>query len=66
MTPQHEEDLVFIHSNLRLLSRKTSEYSKGEIMAWGIAGDVFYSLEDIGRLEVANLSRWSRAGCWNY
>ena len=33
MTPQHEEDLVFIHSNLRLLSRKTSEYSKGEIMA---------------------------------
>ena len=29
-TPQHAEDLVYIHNNLRLLSRRTLEYLKGE------------------------------------
>ena len=56
MTSQRAEDLVFIHSNLRLLSRKTSEYSKGETKAWDIAGDAFDSFEDVGMFDVANLS----------
>ncbi|KAK1591824.1 hypothetical protein Q3G72_014238 [Acer saccharum] len=56
MTPQRAEDLVFIHSNLRLLSRKSDLYSRGESKMWGIAGDSFDSLEDVGLLEVANLS----------
>ena len=56
MTPQRAEDLVFIHTNLRLLSRRTPQYYKGENKIWDIAGDQFESLGDIGILEVANLS----------
>jgi hypothetical protein len=29
LTPTHAEDLVFIHSNLRMLSRRTEDYLKG-------------------------------------
>ena len=56
MTPKRAEDLVFIHSNLRLLSRKTPQYRQGETKLWDIAGDSFDSFEDVGMLEVANLS----------
>lgn len=49
------EDLVFIHSNLRLLSRKTPQYIQGETSMWDIGGDAFDSLEDAGMLEIANL-----------
>lgn len=56
MTPQRAEDLVFIHSNLRLLSRRSPEYLKGETKLWDIAGDAFDSFEDVGMLEIANLS----------
>ena len=48
--------MVFIHTNLHLLSRKRPEYSKGETKSWDIAGDAFDSHEDVGMLEVANLS----------
>jgi hypothetical protein len=44
MTPQRAEDLVFVHSNLILLSKNS------------IAGDNFGSLDDSRILEVANLS----------
>ncbi|GFY93828.1 hypothetical protein Acr_09g0002780 [Actinidia rufa] len=56
MTPQRAEDLVFVHSNLRLLSRRSPQYCSGETKMWDIAGDQFGSLEDVGMLEVANLS----------
>ncbi|XXG50658.1 hypothetical protein AAC387_Pa02g4622 [Persea americana] len=56
MTPKRAEDLVFIHSNLRLLSRKTPQYMQGETRMWDIAGDTHDSFEDVGVLEVANLS----------
>lgn len=56
MTPQRAEDLVFIHSNLRLLSRKTPQYQVGETKMWDIGGDTFDSFEDVGVLEVASLS----------
>lgn len=56
MIPKRAEDLVFIHSNLRLLSRKTPEYTKGQTKMWDIGGDAFDSLDDVGVLEVANLS----------
>ncbi|GFS35818.1 hypothetical protein Acr_00g0042300 [Actinidia rufa] len=56
MTPQRAEDLVFVHSNLRLLSRRSPQYCSGETKTWDIAGDQFGSLEDVGMLEVANLS----------
>ena len=38
------------------MSRKRPEYSKGETKSWDIAGDAFDSHEDVGMLEVANLS----------
>ncbi|KAG5523737.1 hypothetical protein RHGRI_030653 [Rhododendron griersonianum] len=56
MTPQRAEDLVFVHSNLRLLSRKSPQYCQGQTKMWDIAGDQFGSLDEVGMLEVANLS----------
>ncbi|KAH1118488.1 hypothetical protein GYH30_047311 [Glycine max] len=51
------EDLVFVHSNLRLLSRKEEGYKKGETRLWDINGDVHDSLDDSARiLEMADLS----------
>jgi len=55
MTPKRAEDLVFIHSNLRLLSRNSSKYKEEETKLWDIAGDDF-SLDENGILEIANLS----------
>lgn len=56
MTPVRAEDLVFIHSNLRLLSRRSPQYKQGESKMWDIAGDAFDSFEDVGTLDIANLS----------
>ncbi|TYG49802.1 hypothetical protein ES288_D10G123500v1 [Gossypium darwinii] len=55
INPQCTEDLVFVHTNLRLLSRKTLHY-KGENKMWDIRGDVFDSFEGVGILGVASLS----------
>ena len=55
MTPKRAEDLVFIHSNLRLLSRNSSKYREEETKLWDIGGDDF-SLEDSGILQIASLS----------
>jgi hypothetical protein len=56
MLPTRAEDLVFVHSNLRLLSRNSLQYNQEETKMWDIAGDEFGSLEDCGILEVAKLS----------
>ncbi|KAL6541851.1 hypothetical protein OROGR_011337 [Orobanche gracilis] len=56
MTPKRAEDLVFVHSNLQLLSRRTPEYFKGETKLWDIGGDSFDTFEDVGDLEIAQLS----------
>lgn len=56
ITPKRAEDLVFIHSNLRLLSRRSPQYMQGPSKMWDIAGDAFDSFEDVGELEVAQLS----------
>ncbi|KAI5351851.1 hypothetical protein L3X38_004742 [Prunus dulcis] len=58
ITPERAEDLVFVHSNLRLLSRKRPEYKEGEIHMWDVGSDAFDSmdLENAGVLEIANLS----------
>ena len=39
ITPKCAEDLVFIHSNLRLLSRRRPEYTTRESKKWDIGGD---------------------------
>ncbi|GFY82759.1 hypothetical protein Acr_02g0009990 [Actinidia rufa] len=56
MTTKRAEDLIFIHSKLRLLSRRTPQYAQGDNKMWDIAGDNFDSLDDVGVLEIANLS----------
>ncbi|GKA51407.1 putative hAT dimerization domain, ribonuclease H-like domain protein [Tanacetum coccineum] len=50
------EDLVFIHNNLRLLSRSTDKYNEEKTMMWDVGGDDFGTLEDTGFLEFASLS----------
>ncbi|KAG5528874.1 hypothetical protein RHGRI_029512 [Rhododendron griersonianum] len=42
--------------NLRLLSRRSPQYCQGQTKMWDIAGDQFGSLDEVGMLEVANLS----------
>lgn len=56
LTPKRAEDLVFIHNNLRLLSRSTSQYHDEKSKMWDVGADEFGSMEDTGILEVANLS----------
>ena len=54
--PQRAEDLVFVHNNLRLLSRKSDQYMKGETRLWDVRGDLFDPLDGAEELEIANLS----------
>ncbi|XP_020267247.1 uncharacterized protein LOC109842776 [Asparagus officinalis] len=56
MTPERAEDLVYVHSNLRLLSRSSQEYKEGESKLWDIGGDAFDSFQGAGILDVATLS----------
>ena len=39
MAPARTEDLVYVHSNLRLLSRRNVEYVNTATKMWDIAGD---------------------------
>ncbi|KAL1126729.1 hypothetical protein V6Z11_A13G130800, partial [Gossypium hirsutum] len=54
INPQRAENLIFVHTKLRLLSRNTFHY-KGKNKMWKIGGDVFDSFEGAGVLEVASL-----------
>ncbi|KAK7316614.1 hypothetical protein RJT34_00206 [Clitoria ternatea] len=57
MDPKRAEDLVYVHSNLRLLSRKDDTYAKGETKLWDISGDMHAPLDDgAGFLELAEMS----------
>jgi hAT family C-terminal dimerisation region len=55
MTSKHAEDLVFVHSNLRLLSRKSPEYFTGETKFWDVA-DAHEPFDGAEQLVVATLS----------
>ena len=59
MAPARAEDLVYVHSNLQLLSRRHEEYVNVATKMWDIAGD-FWNESDIhggvGILENATLS----------
>ncbi|GAB4826523.1 hypothetical protein Ancab_039985 [Ancistrocladus abbreviatus] len=56
ITPQRVEDLVFVHTNLRLLARRSPSYMEGDDKLWDIAGDSSDPMDDVGLLEFANLS----------
>ncbi|MCL7023250.1 hypothetical protein MKW94_023325 [Papaver nudicaule] len=49
------EDVVYVHSNLRLMSRRTEDYSKGATKFWDIVGEDS-DLEGQPELDLANLS----------
>jgi len=50
------EDQVFVHSNLRFLSRNSLQYHQEEIKIWDIAQDEFGWLDKNEILKVVNLS----------
>ena len=56
MAPHRAQDLVFVHSNVRLLSRNTPQYHQEETKMQDIAGDDFGPLDDCSILEIASLS----------
>ena len=58
LTPQRAEDLDFVHNNLRLLSRRSSNYNEGKSKTWDVGEDGFESMdiENVGLLEITDLS----------
>ncbi|GJW42894.1 hAT dimerization domain, ribonuclease H-like domain protein [Tanacetum coccineum] len=52
LTTSRAQDLVYIHNNLRLLSRNPND----DVKMWDVGGDAFDSMEDVGFLEFADLS----------
>ena len=58
LKPQRVEDLVFVHNNLRFLSRRSPNYNEGESKMWDVEGDGFDSMDikNVGLLKIADLS----------
>jgi hypothetical protein len=56
LTPPCAEDLVFVHSNMRLLSRKFEDYKKGPTQMWDVGADNHETFTGAGILEHADLS----------
>lgn len=56
LNPKRAEDLVFVHTNIRLLSRKSKNYNERETKMWNIGGDEWSLSDGDGILEVASLS----------
>ena len=58
LTPQRAEDLVYVHNNLRLLSRRSPNYNEVESKMWDIGGDGFDSMdiENARILEIVDIS----------
>ncbi|KAH7554514.1 hypothetical protein JRO89_XS12G0229700 [Xanthoceras sorbifolium] len=58
MTPQRAKDLVYVYTNLRLLSRRSPTYNEGPSQQWDVGGDSFDSMnmENSGIIEIADLS----------
>ena len=55
---QRVEDLVFVHNNFRLLSRRSPNYNEAESKMWDVRGACFDSMdiENVGLLEIVDLS----------
>ena len=57
IAPKHAEDLVYVHTNLWLLSRNKEEYGKGKSKKWDIGGDTWDEpFGGAGLLSIASLS----------
>jgi hypothetical protein len=47
---------VFVHNNLRLLSRKSKDYESGPSRMWDVVGDGLDSFDGVGIIEGADLA----------
>ncbi|XP_010473954.1 PREDICTED: uncharacterized protein LOC104753391 [Camelina sativa] len=56
LTTSRAEDLVYIHNNLRLLSRNTDEYQNEKTKQWDVGGDESDIQAEAGIMELSNLS----------
>ncbi|PKA64122.1 hypothetical protein AXF42_Ash005134 [Apostasia shenzhenica] len=56
MNPQRAQDLVYIHNNLYLLSRRNKYYMKETSKIWDVAPDTMSLVEDTCMFEVTELS----------
>ena len=57
ITPKRAKDLVFVHFNHRLLSRRREEYTKGNSKKWDIGGDTWDEpFGGLGLLKIAHLT----------
>ncbi|KAL8154938.1 hypothetical protein AgCh_000342 [Apium graveolens] len=54
--PIRAQDLVYVHTNLRLLFRKSDLYLNEETSLWNVSGDHFDPLNGVEELEIAILS----------
>ena len=52
MAPTHAKDLVYVHSNLQLLSRRNVEYINTAIKMWDITGDSWNESDMHGGAEI--------------
>lgn len=48
--------MVFVHTNLRLLSRKSPQHMEDESKMLDVIGDVYETIDDVGILQYTNLS----------
>ena len=56
ITPKHVEDLIFIHSNFRLLSRRSDKYIKEKLRSGTLIVILWMSHLEEEDLEIANPS----------
>uniref|UniRef100_A0ACD5X6A5 Uncharacterized protein n=1 Tax=Avena sativa TaxID=4498 RepID=A0ACD5X6A5_AVESA len=56
LNPGRAEDLVFVHNNLRLLSRKSKDYENRPSRMWDVGGDGLDNFDGVGILEGADLA----------
>ena len=58
LKPQRVEELVFVHNNLQLMSRRSQNYNEGESKMWDIGGHGFdlMDIENVELLKIADLS----------
>nr|KAJ0192606.1 hypothetical protein LSAT_V11C800400220 [Lactuca sativa] len=52
LTTSRAQDSVYIHNNLRLLSKNSND----DVRMWDVGGDAFDSIEDLGFFEVVDIS----------
>lgn len=57
LSPNHAQDLVYIHNSLRLYSKRSEAYTKDRTKTWDVGGDEHDNLDDVGCLEMGKLGR---------